>query len=422
MVDPQTGFITPQWWYVFQRLIQRTGGQSGTSLYMPLTGGTFTGPVIHGANLLSGSDILFTGGSVDGTAIGGTSPDAGSFTSLSAAGTVSGAGFTSLLTPYAPLLSPDLTGIPTMPTASPGTNTTQGATTEFVQSAVTAATGVTEVDTGTGLTGGPITSTGTISLATIAADNLLANATGSTAAPVATTLTALIDAAIGSTQGDVLYRSGTAWTVLAPGSSGQFLSSGGASANPSWSSAGAFTTLSASGVVSGAGFSTYLASPPAIGGTAPAAGAFTTLSASGNDALTYQNTSALAIPTATVTIVTGWTKLFDRVGANFDATSGVFTAPANGYYQVSAGIGIGSAGNAVGQLVQVRIVANSVAVAIGAVTVQTATSESQFARACCVVYLASGQTLTVDAWHNMTGSPALLSTASYNWISINQVP
>lgn len=44
--------------------------------------------------------------------------------------------------------------------------------------------------------------------------------------------------------------------------------------------AGSFTTLSASSTVSGAGFSTYLASPPAIGGTAPAAGAFTTLSAS----------------------------------------------------------------------------------------------------------------------------------------------
>lgn len=43
---------------------------------------------------------------------------------------------------------------------------------------------------------------------------------------------------------------------------------------------GAFTTLSASSTVSGTGFSTYLASPPAIGGTTAAAGAFTTLSAS----------------------------------------------------------------------------------------------------------------------------------------------
>jgi hypothetical protein len=40
-------------------------------------------------------------------------------------------------------------------------------------------------------------------------------------------------------------------------------------------STGAFTTLSASSTVSGAGFTTYLASPAAIGGTAPAGGRFT---------------------------------------------------------------------------------------------------------------------------------------------------
>jgi plastocyanin len=44
---------------------------------------------------------------------------------------------------------------------------------------------------------------------------------------------------------------------------------------------GAFTTLSASSTVSGTGFSTYLASPPAIGGSAAAAGAFTSLTAAG---------------------------------------------------------------------------------------------------------------------------------------------
>jgi len=43
--------------------------------------------------------------------------------------------------------------------------------------------------------------------------------------------------------------------------------------------AGAFTTLSATSTVSGAGFTAFAASPPSIGNTAPAAGAFTTLSA-----------------------------------------------------------------------------------------------------------------------------------------------
>lgn len=49
-----------------------------------------------------------------------------------------------------------------------------------------------------------------------------------------TTLTAMLDAAIGNTQGDILYRSGTVWTALAPGTSGQVLQTGGPGADPAW--------------------------------------------------------------------------------------------------------------------------------------------------------------------------------------------
>jgi hypothetical protein len=62
-------------------------------------------------------------------------------------------------------------------------------------------------------------------------------------------------------------------------------------------SAGSFTTLAASSTVSGAGFSTYLASPPAIGGTAAAAGNFTTLGASGVATFSAGTVSAPAITT-----------------------------------------------------------------------------------------------------------------------------
>jgi len=40
---------------------------------------------------------------------------------------------------------------------------------------------------------------------------------------------------IGSTQGDTLYRDVSGWSVLSPGTSGQALTTNGASANPSWS-------------------------------------------------------------------------------------------------------------------------------------------------------------------------------------------
>lgn len=64
-------------------------------------------------------------------------------------------------------------------------------------------------------------------------------------------------------QAQCIVGTGGAWNCAAPSNG---------TANP-----GVFTTLSASSTVSGAGFSTYLASPPAIGGSAAAAGTFTTL-------------------------------------------------------------------------------------------------------------------------------------------------
>lgn len=67
------------------------------------------------------------------------------------------------------------------------------------------------------------------------ATNAILNKSG--AADYATqwsTLSALIDAAIGSTRGSVLYRGALGWSILAPGTSGNFLKSLGAGADPAW--------------------------------------------------------------------------------------------------------------------------------------------------------------------------------------------
>lgn len=79
-----------------------TGGS-----WLPLAGGTVTGP------------LVVTSGTINGTAIGGTTPAAGSFTTLAASGAVSGAGFTALLAPYA------LTaGVPVAASTNPAMNGT----------------------------------------------------------------------------------------------------------------------------------------------------------------------------------------------------------------------------------------------------------------------------------------------------------
>lgn len=87
------------------------------------------------------------------------------------------------LSAYAPLNSPNFTGLPTAPTANPGTHTGQIATTAFVQAAVTASTtGVASFNTRTGavtLLIGDITGVGGAPLASPAF-------TGTPAAPTAT--------------------------------------------------------------------------------------------------------------------------------------------------------------------------------------------------------------------------------------------
>lgn len=120
-----------------------------------------------------------------------------------------------------------------------------------LQTAPSSAAGtITGVTAGTGLSGGGASGSVTVSLASIANLQLLANISGGSAAPVANTLSAILDAIFSSTQGAVLYRGTSLWAALGPGSLGQFLYSGGASANPSWQG-GVATGLSAAGSTQG---------------------------------------------------------------------------------------------------------------------------------------------------------------------------
>lgn len=63
------------------------------------------------------------------------------------------------------------------------------------------------------------------------------------------TLSSILDGAFSSAQGAVLYRGASAWAALAPGTSGDVLTTAGAGANPSWAAGG------------GGGGSSYEASP-----------------------------------------------------------------------------------------------------------------------------------------------------------------
>jgi hypothetical protein len=135
---------------------------------------------------------------------------------------------------------------------APGTNgqvlTTAGAAANPTWTTVTGTGTVTSVATNNGLTGGPITTTGTIGLATITTGTVLANITGGSAIPIANTPSSILDI-IGSATGDILYRSsGSGWQVLAPGTNGQVLTQG--ATTPSWTNAGTLTNVT---IAAGAG-------------------------------------------------------------------------------------------------------------------------------------------------------------------------
>jgi hypothetical protein len=77
----------------------------------------------------------------------------------------------------------------------------------------------------------------TAGIATVTAGGVLSSAT----------LTAEFDSVFGATQGSVLYRGASSWSLLAPGTSGYFLQTQGAAANPTWAAASGGTGCTTGG-------------------------------------------------------------------------------------------------------------------------------------------------------------------------------
>jgi hypothetical protein len=169
---------------------------------------------------------------------------------------------------------------------------------------------------------------------------------------------------------------------------------------------------------------TEFASPPTAGygSSTPAPIFATTSNASGNDALLYQTTNAQSFTSGSAATVTTWTKVFDRVNANFNASTGVFTAPVTGMYYVSCALDFSANTGAIGTRGQVNIVANGVTVAVGAYTRQTTTSTEMTPQASALINLTAGQTLVIQGVQNTGGAVTLNGAATFNYVSINRVP
>jgi hypothetical protein len=170
--------------------------------------------------------------------------------------------------------------------------------------------------------------------------------------------------------------------------------------------------------VSGTGFSTYLASPPAIGGTAAAAGKFTTLVGTSTAKVFATNTSGQSIPSGSATTITGWTTVSDQA-SNFTAATGVFTAPVAGYYLVSFQLELSSTVGAAGTL-QGNIAKNGTTQA--AAVNYYAASGAMISNGTALVNCAANDTITVQLVQSTGSAQTLATFAKILYVSIAQVP
>jgi hypothetical protein len=111
-----------------------------------------------------------------------------------------------------------------------------------LQTAPASAAGtVTSVATNAGLTGGAVTTAGTIGLATIADHRVFANVSGGTAVPSANTLTDILDDIMSSTAGAILSRGASVWAASTEGSWTPAIAFGGASTGITYTTQGGQT-------------------------------------------------------------------------------------------------------------------------------------------------------------------------------------
>ena len=216
-------------------------------------------------------------------------------------------------------------------------------TTEQIAALVSAAGTVTQINTSDPITGGPITSAGTISLksqsvtnnflAPMASLTLKGNLTGAQAQPSDVSPSAILNT-FGTTQGTILVRGASGWQALTAGSTNQILTSNGTTAVPSWQ------TLSAS--------SSQIAPTGVSAGTYGSASTVPVITVLASGQISAATSTAIQIGTSQVTglgtLATQNASSVNITGGNINGTTIGATTAAAGTFTNFTFTGTGSFG------------------------------------------------------------------------------
>jgi hypothetical protein len=136
-----------------------------------------------------------------------------------------------------------------------------------------------------------------------------------------------------------------------------------------------------------------------------------------------RNTSGQSISNNAVATVTNWTNIFTQNAAEWNPTTGVFTATKAGVYLVSTNLTYASVANtANGQQINVAIRKNTTDQVISMQLTSAATTSLRSTGAATgVVSLAVGDTVDIRAYHNLGNTATLSTQAALCSITIQQI-
>lgn len=211
-------------------------------------------------------------------------------------------------------------------------------------------------------------------------------------------------------------------------SSGQTIVSTGASSAPGWSTVGlsGLTAIAANTVVANATGSS--AAPTAFAMPSCSANGSTLLWTAGTgftcttlSRVQAVNTSGQSISNNSATTTTNWT-VSNQVGSAFVGSTGVYTTPATGYYEISFQLEYDLTTPPIGTQLLTAITVAGTTVANGITTIASTSQTKAASQVTAIVKLTVGQTVTFQAYQN-SGAAVTLDTGAANiYLSIQQLP